>query len=309
MPISRRSVAPADVAGLIYNLYVGLDPRAKAIRADVREWKEWNRALYLAVSGKCPPGQPHFMGTHQSLEDLVNGFCGGDYADWCHHWIYFSLRPRGARIDFRVYANVTKGYARALAGFLLDNKDRYGIMDFKFAGIAEMGQRVDTTVIYCSDRSNAERLADNLATDSPKRGWFGNQVPGLTHRRSDVVGIALGAEPGHGIPELDQTSGATPAEGWDMRRKLPLATGFTKRAGTAKDFAAQKTAERHKSFGSHRSELIAMAICDYTENRHLDCFNDVEAREAFKRFVAAAFRAYGMDPQNSWAETAGWTTR
>ena len=90
------SVAPADVAGLIYNLYVGLDPRAKAVRAEVREWKEWNRALHLAVKGKCPHRQPHFMGTDRCLEDLVGGFCDGDYADWCQHWIYFSLRPRGA---------------------------------------------------------------------------------------------------------------------------------------------------------------------------------------------------------------------
>ena len=80
-----------------------------------------------------------------------------------------------------------------------------------------------------------------------------------------------------------------------MRRKLPLATGFTKRAGTAREFAAQKQEERHKSFGSHRSELIAMAICNYTENRHLDCFRGVEEREAFKRFVAAAFRSYGIE--------------
>ena len=151
------SVAPADVASLIYNLYVGLDPQAKAVRAELPEWKEWNRALNRAVSGKCPRGQPHFMGTRQSLEDLVSGFCGGDYAGWCQRWIYFGLRPRGARIDFRVYANLKKGSACALAGFLLDNKDRYGIMDFKFAGVAEMGQRADTTVIYCSDRGNAER--------------------------------------------------------------------------------------------------------------------------------------------------------
>jgi len=70
---------------------------------------------------------------------------------------------------------------------------------------------------------------------------------------------------------------------------VPQETGFT----IAADLT--KYPKGAQSFGTIRSELIAAAILNYNENKHI--FG--ASLQVFKNFVAVAFRCNGLDPEHS----------
>ena len=149
-------------------------------------------------------------------------------------------------------------------------------MDFKLAGPREAPDRTDTMVIYCIDELKARKLGEELLKHPNN---FGKNVPKMTTRIHDQLGAAIGAEPkwqGTGMDFNEST----------YKTYLPK-FGETK---------ARNIGETAQSFGTIRSQLIAMAIENYYENKMY--VNAASEFEKFCKFVCVAFRGYGLNPMN-----------
>jgi len=323
----QGAVTSENAADMIYGIYNGTSQAA-----DVRTKKmvRWNHQLYHVCHNRCMPGSPFLQGTAglvsnrdlplsylvENTPPLVNDVL---YKKLCRYFIYSHTRTPISGADFRVYGNVLPEYVHLLAGVLLEQVLDCGITSFKFAGRASIEARCDSTVIYCGTRNHALRLAEILATRYAS--WFGIQVPHMTKRLKPKVGVSVGAEPGNNLaaanpaafreryPRMDERDAEFRA--W-LERLKPLATGYHSLskahamdhdlANKGKDgpgWKKQMMEERQMSFGTFRSQLLALAIDSYNANKQV--YAEVPAFEFFKRCVAAAFRGWGLDPADPLA--------
>ncbi len=178
-----------------------------------------------------------------------------------YDFIYFQIERGEA--TYRLYLNVKMAFMARVVGHIknyLDTTNNHGVKDFKLAGPASMSIRKDTIVCYCSSRDTARQLADQLID---LRDHFDSDVPAMTSKYAD--GMSFGAEP------------------------VSQATGFS-----AAKYSGNAELESRQSFGSIRSQLIAMAVVEYNANKHL--FG--ETFLAFKQFVTVAFLSHGLSTRN-----------
>lgn len=193
-------------------------------------------------------------------------------------FIYFAINdsPRNI-VTHRLYLNVKleciAEVVKLIKNYLNQKEfrgdpDSHGIRSFKLAGPEVMKDRADTVVCYCKDMAAARRLATKLVTS---KEYFYNAVPGMTIKFAK--GIAFGAEPER------------------------QATGFGRynKRSRRNERIGYHQLESSQSFGSIRSQLIAMAIMDFNENQHI--FGS--SFFTFKQFVALAFQAHGLDFRDS----------
>lgn len=192
-------------------------------------------------------------------------------------FIYFAINdsPRNI-VTHRLYLNVKleciAEVVKLIKNYLNQKEfrrdpDSHGIRSFKLSGPEVMKDRADTVVCYCKDMAAARRLATKFVTS---KEYFYNAVPGMTTKFAK--GIAFGAEPER------------------------QATGF----GRYNRHIGRSDLESSQSFGTIRSQLIAMAIMDFNENKHI--FGS--SFFTFKQFVALAFQAHGLDVRDP-GENAG----
>jgi hypothetical protein len=176
---------------------------------------------------------------------------------WLSAFLYFEMGGPGR---CRLYLNVKMdSIPRILAelwGYIRQHPD-HGVTSFKIAGPCAAPFRADTMVAWCITKERAERLGNHLLRFED---CYGTQAPGLTARLHPRLGVAIGVEPEQ------------------------QATGMMDRG---RDVARQ-------SFGTIRSELIAMAIVNFRV-----CINIYPAGfDLFARCICTAFRGYGLDPMN-----------
>jgi hypothetical protein len=179
---------------------------------------------------------------------------------WAYDFLYFQAF-RGA-IVCRLYMNVAvRNIPEALnliCQYAAQNPT-HGVVHFKTAGPAAAPGRKDSIVVYCQSQEAAKKLGESFL---PKyAGLFQAGAPGMTTGLGPF-GLALGAEP------------------------VWQATGMSR--------ATDPSKQKQQSFGTIRTELIAMAIENYNENKTMVG----SGAEMFKRFVCVAFRGYGLDPMN-----------
>lgn len=192
-------------------------------------------------------------------------------------FIYFHLyTPPGDKVTHRLYLNVKleciAKVVKLIKNYLNQKEfrgdpDSHGISSFKLSGPEVMNDRADTVVCYCKNMAAARRLATKLVTS---KGYFYDAVPAMTLKFAK--GIAFGAEPER------------------------QATGF----GIYNGRIGRSDLESSQSFGTIRSQLIAMAIMDFNENKHI--FGS--SFFTFKQFVALAFQTHGLDVRHP-GENAG----
>jgi hypothetical protein len=173
-------------------------------------------------------------------------------------------------VTYRLYLNVNRASVplvfQSIQSYMLRYRFDAGVCKFKVCGPRDVGSRAETFVVYCQNEAAARRLGTNLA--AAHRGpEFGPTVPALTSRLPNTAGgLAVGAEP------------------------VPQATGMKgRREGEA-------YRESSQSFGTVRSEILAVAVENYLENG--DRTEGDSEQDIFHRFVCAAFRGFGLDPMN-----------
>lgn len=171
---------------------------------------------------------------------------------------YFSIST--GKPTFRVYLNPKVERAIAIVKKLVAffRAKPGDVVAFKVTGPRKLGSRRDGIVIYCGSRATALATAEEM-NKAPTD--YNDAVPALTDKIG--IGIAIGAEP------AQQGTGL----GWKTQEE-----GIRR--------------EKGQSFGSIRCELIAMAIYNFNDNKHIigDSF------ETFMELVSVAFTAYGLDP-------------
>lgn len=185
-------------------------------------------------------------------------------------FIHFFPPGQHDRITHRLYLNVTlvnvPVVTQSLQRYMTLNRVNSGVCYFKVSGPRNIGLRAESFVVYCRDQASAVTLGQHLAKKhSPS--VFMPAIPSMTTRVPDTIGgLAVGAEPN------------------------PTATGMKARREGG-DYR-----ESSQSFGSIRSELLAMAVVNYLENG--DRVEGDSELDIFNRFVCAAFRGFGLDPLN-----------
>jgi hypothetical protein len=250
-----------DLANRIYRMYATSD----ATGADrVTDGKEFYRAIKKAVPQWLSCGQLQNHRPRVTFADLIR-LCGQPAPlpeDYLSDFLYFS--PNTGDADWRLYLNVGLDNIPEVLSMIWSytklHTTNHGVVELKSCGPAVAGQRTDAIVVYCRDKHAAEALGAALL-DSRYASLFNPGVPRMTTQLSRGIGIAIGAE-----PKQQQTGMGTGAPG------RPNA----------------------QSFGTIRSQLIAMAIVNFNENKGLYG----SGLDAFKKFVCAAFTGYGLDPMN-----------
>ncbi len=266
--IMKPETSPSDRSQMIYNLYATGDsttnaapqPGAQKFFEDIgRLTLGWPKcSIYFQYTTlRSQNGKSRHMTLQDVLLAVESGLNIPDavYMDF----LYFGGVGQGVA-KFRLYLNVHLESMPQMAGYIFQyihrNKD-HGAVAFKLACPKAAVGRADTIVIYCTDKAKAQALGEHLCRFGQS---FRQQVPAMTTRLGP--GVAMGAE-----PEWQATGMQAAPEGYP---------------------------ESAQSFGSIRSQLIAMAIENYNENKsQIQAPNDFQK---FKRFVCAAFRGYGLDP-------------
>ena len=267
------------LADRIYALYSGGAAGGGGVADDIS-----SKNFYINISGAVPEwiGRGELQNHRVRFADLL-ALCKMAQplpAGYLSDFLYFHVAH--GLIFCRLYLNVQMGGVPAVFWFLKKyiglHPASHGIVDVKTTGPASVAQRADVIVVYCSSKETAQALGTTINT-SPERSLFRLNigVPGMTTYVSPGVGIAIGAEP------------------------APQATGMGFAAGEF-DFTHDAENRWHKdsrlrnaqSFGSIRSQLIAMAIWNYNENKPVYG----ASFESFKKFVCTAFTGYGLDPMH-----------
>lgn len=172
-------------------------------------------------------------------------------------FIYYSMghHINGQQL-WRVYLNFPADTAPRILMFLMMKAKSRAIHSFKIAGPLAFHQRKDKIVIYVS-LSQRDRLVNDLQANAGTFR-FTDPVPGMTIGRHP--GIAIGVEP----TDLD--------------------TGFSSSINPARS--------KRQSYGSIRSQLIAMALTNMhaaAEDLGRGYLND---EATFLKWVAIAFKAH-----------------
>lgn len=176
--------------------------------------------------------------------------------EYTTRFLYFELFPGPAKC--RLYLNVGLDFISVVAHGILkyvNKTPNHGLLDFKIAGPAAVLSRRDVFVVYFRTKEAAQAMGQFFLTPE-YAPLFRPAVPEMTSQLANGIGVSTGAEP------VQQKTGMGLDDG--------------------------------KSFGTIRSELIAMAMLNFNENRG-QLGNDFET---FKRFVCLAFKSYGLDPMN-----------
>ena len=308
------------LAGKIYQLYLG-EPRylkwnpdqflkaAKFIKDLWSEVKDHDtlRNGYLQYSTQ---GDMKYYVNHGVVEDadkdkplMLGDLCVGyakkmrldsdpqlkeDFESLCADFIYFVVENKD--ITYRVYANVKFDSAIKVVKYLkliITHEPGY-IIHFKVVGPDYFfGGRADTIVIYCENEHKADGIALALADEEGLRNAFNVEVPAMTKLASPGIGVSTGAEPEYQATGMQKRPGKLAYKRNDLRGN-PVWTPTNQWLPEA---------QAGQSFGSIRSELIAMAILNFNENKGLVGFGDTF--EVFKKFVAVAFRSYGLNPSEA----------
>ena len=177
---------------------------------------------------------------------------------WLNAFLYFEMGgPGRCRLYLNVKLDSIPKILTELWSYIKQHPD-HGVTSFKIAGPYAAPLRADTMVAWCITKERAERLGNHLLRFE---GCYRTQAPGLTARLHPHLGVAIGVEP------EQQATGMMAGKGADVARQ---------------------------SFGTIRSELIAMAIVNFRVyiNIHPAGF------DLFARCVCTAFRGYGLDPMN-----------
>lgn len=248
-----------NLADEIYDLYSGTGVGAAGV-TNFQQNKAFILDLWKEVERHPRLSKAKLQYTRATLADLAAHLKAGKKAAkrFFNDFIYFTVVGGGAKV--RVYANVKPSYAVALVKLIRDHMagtPQHGVQSFKVVGPGAMAGRADTVVVYLASKPAADALASELAK---RKTWFHPQVPAMTSQVAPGVGVATGAEP------------------------VPQATGLGEKP--------KGYPESAQSFGTIRSELIAAAVLNYDENKHV--FG--EGADVFAKFVATAFRGYGLDP-------------
>jgi hypothetical protein len=261
---------------LIYALYSGDD----AVTGPQSDEKEIIKKIAQIASVRNLLDKGAFQNTNLTLEMAYNTLnAGGDiHADNYSDFLYFSGVGNG-HIAVRLYLNVDVSSMAAMMELIAQYpqiKPNHGIRDFKLAGPRAAVGRADTFVIYCVSPEAARQLAVHLVKTAGKSG-FKNAVPEMTTRLEQDLGVSIGAEPKW--------------QGTGMSFDKSAYNAYRKRHFSRED--ARRYAEIGQSFGSIRSQLIAMAIENYHDNKSRLNGSDFER---FQKFVSVAFKGYGLDP-------------
>lgn len=184
-------------------------------------------------------------------------------------FVHFFPPGRHDRITHRLYLNVplvqVAQVFMSVQTYMSERHQASGVCYFKVCGPRSVGQRAETFVVYCRDEASAVRLGQHLAARHGPAA-FALAVPAMTTRVPNTAGgLAVGAEP------------------------AKTATGMKVGAAGPREESAQ-------SFGSLRSQLLALAVENYLENG--DRVEGDSELDIFNRFVCAAFRGFGLDPMN-----------
>jgi HopA1 effector protein family len=249
-----------DLAKQVYELYRAKGSNRAASDANKYFLDIWDLGiLYPIIKKGYLQGIKRKDGNKLTLEEVVKR-CGPNQSlpvEWLKAFIFFKL---GSEPDQRVYLNpvsVVEGL-RHVCKYLYERTD-HGIHFFKAVG-PSAHQRADSIVVYCANKKEAEKLGGYMVDHGPR---FKNDVPAMTSKLG--AGVAIGQEPAQ------------------------QATGLH----TLEDSKAKDSRyESRQSFGTIRSQLIAMAICNYRAN--ITAYG--AGRDVFARFVCIAFRGYGLDP-------------
>jgi hypothetical protein len=175
-------------------------------------------------------------------------------------------------IKHRLYLNVplvqVTQVFMSVQKYMADRHQQTGVCYFKVCGPRSVGQRAETFVVYCQDQASAVQLGQHLVAKHGQAA-FALAIPAMTTRVPNTTGgLAVGAEP------------------------AKTATGMKVGAAGPREESAQ-------SFGSLRSQLLALAVENYLENG--DRVEGDSELDIFNRFVCVAFRGFGLDPMNPGA--------
>jgi|WetSurMetagenome_2_1015567.scaffolds.fasta_scaffold158845_1 hypothetical protein len=266
-----------DLAYRVYDLYSGGAAGGGAGASDIA-----SKHFYINISGAVPEwiGRGYLQRNRVSFADLL-WYCKKAEplpAGYLSDFLYFNIDP--GHIVCRLYLNVQMGGVSAVFWYLKKyiglHPANNGVVDVKTTGPASVAQRADVIVVYCSSTEAAQALGAAINT-CPERSLFrlNTGVPGMTTYVSPGVGIAIGAE-----PKPQATGMGFAAREFD----------FTK--GAKNEWHQDPELRNSQSFGTIRSQLIAMAILNYNVNKPVYG----ASFESFKKFVCTAFTGYGLDP-------------
>ena len=268
--IMREKIVGGETrAGLIYAKYSGQDSGSGGHRDPTKTDSQFFLAIWSSGAKHALLKGGYFQYTKVNkknieLKDAVFDLQGGKTINLgCYYDFLYFPNTSGGKALFRLYLNVRvqslPNVISKIANYIGNTKD-HGVKNFKAACPLAAEGRDDTVVVYCLSETYARALGQHLLKLSASN--FLRDVPGMTTRLDPALGVALGAE-----PEWQAT-------GMDSKPK-----GYPESA---------------QSFGTIRSELIAMAIENYHANKGVIG----TGFDPFARCVCTAFRGYGLDPMN-----------
>jgi len=280
--------APDNLAQSLYNVYTNSpNVRTRSSRRDFMRklWDVFDQHPNRGAVSKPPFLQNCPYTLKEMVEEKYIADRVQDLDRLYRDFIYFSFGGAGAK--FRVYANVTFDGASAFAQALLDAvpSSVFGINSFKITGPSAISSRADGSVIYCESMEQADQLANWLVQRCSH--LVGMLTPHMTRRIDPRVGIGIGAEPEYQATGFKRMKDDAPLPpNWEQ---LPPED----RQVWERIYRKRHADARAQSFGTIRCELVAMAIHNYKYNKSVV---GKDTLDNFKRFVATAFRSFGLDP-------------
>ena len=268
--IMREKIVGGETrAGLIYAKYSGQDSGSGGRRDPTKIDDLFFLAIWTSGSKHPLLKRGYFQYTKHNKNTIGLGNVVATLkADspiplGCYYDFLYFPDCSGGNALFRLYLNIRvqslPNVISKIANYIENNKN-HGVKNFKAACPLAAEGRDDTVVVYCLSENHARALGQHLLKLSASN--FLRDVPGMTTRLDPALGVALGAE-----PEWQATGMDTKPEGYP---------------------------ESAQSFGSIRSELIAMGIENYHANKGVIG----TGFDPFARCVCTAFRGYGLDPMN-----------
>jgi hypothetical protein len=173
-----------------------------------------------------------------------------------------------APVSYRVYLNVHPKFTAAVFGHLVAKWPTVfkAIVSNIKAAPPSRRLRADSVILYVDGPMAVEALGVFLTRyQAINRGHFAHGIPRMTKPLGDLVGVGYGAEP-------------------------------TRTLTIHGDGSASIRNEEGGSFGSLRSELIALALCA--------TLNAGEDKRNFVRRVSQHLRAADIDPGAPWEQRA-----